>query len=237
MASRMKIGLAAGALGIGVTTLSLVGSGVTANFTAAVKDNQSLTSGDFHLQAIEGLTYAHDPHYAPATPGTVTISTTSGTSKVTFTQTNANPNDTYKYQFTVYDSGTLKGEATTVVYTPTSTPNSLMDSAVITVEQCKATTGCSATRAKLTKTTNWVPLSSQSVGTAPFAAYTTQTLHFKAGTGSGLNGFLATNTPTLKTISQGWISYRVIVTFLPTTPNSAENQAFTFNLSVTGHAI
>jgi predicted ribosomally synthesized peptide with SipW-like signal peptide len=242
----VKLGMAAGTLGLGVATLALVGTGAFASFTAQVKDNTSITSGTFHMKAFDPLAYAHDPLIG-VTPGTATVAGGT-TNSVTFTQTNADPTATYKYQFTVYDSGSLSGVVNKLVYAPTSTPNTLMDHATILVEQCvHNTVTCSAVRTTLGNTTGWTKLTSHPTpyahGSPPatFPAYESQTLPYVTPTGHSLNGFLnpnhTTGATTLAEEDSGWVTYRVIVSFSPTTPNGAEGQTFSFSLSATGHNI
>jgi predicted ribosomally synthesized peptide with SipW-like signal peptide len=133
----MKIGLAVGALGAGVTTLSLIGTGVTASFTDAVSSHNTVTAGTFKLTAVAdassckiGSTIAAITSFTPTTPVGINQSVTAGTIQntgnngntathtVSSDVTNTDTGRIYTCEFTVFDTGSLPGRITSVTYTP-----------------------------------------------------------------------------------------------------------------------
>jgi predicted ribosomally synthesized peptide with SipW-like signal peptide len=251
MNSRLKIGAAAGTIGIGVATLALVGTGTFASFTGQVGDNTQITAGKFHMQVAS----AHDPISDPAptgvTPSTwhptltqdaVQITTTGATqtAKVTFTETNGNPDATYQFTVVVYNSGTLAGSVTTVVYTPTSS-NALTSNASVVVEQSELDhnhTNTYETTYPMVQTNPHTPRHSVlPVATATFSGTKTEHLHFTSGTGS-LDGYIQPNTHTLQAnTTEAAMKYTIIVSFAKSTPNTAQGETYSFHLTFTGHVI
>jgi hypothetical protein len=260
MSHRLKFGIAAGTLGLGVATLAMVGTGAFASFTGQVKDDTSITAGTFHLSIPAADPSAvFDPAPATVTPATWDpVLTADGfaispgtTNTVTITQTNADPSSKYVYDFTVFDSGTLSGVVNKLVYQPSSSLNSLMAYANVEVEECVHNNGaCQSVRTTLNVTTGWQPVSYAPTNSPspppapPYPADAAHTLIFRYPGGDGLNGFLNPNSVqgasngnpgNLKSEDSGWITYRVIVTFTQTNiPNSAQGQGFSFTLTATG---
>lgn len=251
MSRGLKFGLGAGVLSIGAATMALVGTGTFASFTGQVKYNETVTAGDFHLQAAHVTDPITDPNATSWPQGfqlatdAATIRTVNGTSVVTVTQPTADPAATYRYTFYAYDSGTLPGQITTVKYTPTSATNTLMSHALITVLEHKSTGSFNTARTTANTTgfsalTNVGYPASLTVPPPPFAATGSYTFSHRSTSGNGLNGFLQPNTLTTttgipKSESQGWIEYRVIVSFTTANiTNAAENQHFKFQITFTG---
>lgn len=130
----MKLGLAAGALGVGITGLSLVGTGVTANFTDAVSSHNAVTSGTFKLTAVVDATSCKIGSkittitgFTPSTPtginssvkaGSIQLTANTPTHAVVSDVPNADPGRIYTCEFTVFDTGTLPGKISSVTYTP-----------------------------------------------------------------------------------------------------------------------
>jgi predicted ribosomally synthesized peptide with SipW-like signal peptide len=257
MSHHLKWLAAAGTLGVGVATLALVGTGTFAGYTAQVHDDTSITSGTFTLAVIHPLTDPVDANvvtdptlYLEESDAPPTL-TSGNTNTVTFTQTTVDPSAKSVFQFTVYDTGSIPGIVDHLAYTPTTSANTLMDYARITVEECVHNDGtCQAVRSTLTKTTGWVPMTdvgypaSATVPPPPFAATGSYTFDAKSSTGNGLNGFLnpgdtlsgGTGPTGLNTHGHGtgWITYRVILTFTPAIPNGAQGQSFSFSLTPKG---
>ena len=120
-----RTALAAGA--VGAVALALTGTGSFASFTSSVSGTNSITSGTFQLQAVPGKTSVSGPLIFDATNGGQPTQTlTAGNEPTTvgqgntlaYTLGNANPGDTYDYQFSVYDVGTLQGQVDTINYSP-----------------------------------------------------------------------------------------------------------------------
>lgn len=122
MLSRMT--LAAGALGVGALTLVGVGSYATDTSQTALQG--SIKSGTFQLQVQPGPTAVMGQLIGDANPtGQPKLSESASPEPVVpngntlaFALTNASPGDSYSYEFTVEDVGTLQGQLNTISYSP-----------------------------------------------------------------------------------------------------------------------
>lgn len=122
MLSRMTI--AAGALGVGALTLVGVGSYATDTSQTALQG--TIKAGTFQLQVQPGPTAAIGNLIGDANPTGQPKLTESASPEpvvpngntLTFNLTNASPGDSYTYEFTVYDVGTLQGQLNTISYSP-----------------------------------------------------------------------------------------------------------------------
>ena len=139
----LRIALGVGA--VGAAALALVGTGSFASFTSSVSGTNSLKSGSFQLEAVpSGTPTVSGPLIADAVNGgqpTQSLSATAEPSTVgegnslSYSLTNANPGDTYTYQFTVYDVGTLQGQVDTISYAPGSVGDALLGQMTVAVQE------------------------------------------------------------------------------------------------------
>ena len=124
MFGRVALGLVAAA----AVALALSGAGAFGNFTSSVTVNNSIHSGTFQLEALPtGTPTVSGPLIGDANPTGQPVQSLSASAEPTvvgqgntlsYSLVNASPGDTYTYQFTVYDVGTLQGELDTISYSP-----------------------------------------------------------------------------------------------------------------------
>ena len=221
MLSRRSV--VAGILGMGALSLALVGPGSFASFTSSVTGTNSISAGTFQLEALpDGSPTVSGPLIADAiNGGQPTQTLTAGAepqvvgegNSLAYTLTNASPGDTYAYQFSVYDVGTLQGQVDTITYQPGSAGAPL--EAQMTVEVQAQVNG------------TWTDVHNSSDSGAPGEALPADQAHTYYLDYAFGPAFLQPNT-----ISNGTPSYtgeensatfRVVFTFLdPTTnPNSS----------------
>jgi len=141
--SRLK--LVTGAIGLGALSLALIGPGSFASFTSSVAGTNSITTGTFQLEALpDGTPTVSGPLIGDAINGGQPSQTLSATAEPTvigqgntlsYTLANANPGDTYTYQFSVYDVGTLQGQVNTITYVPSSTGAPLEAQMTVAVQE------------------------------------------------------------------------------------------------------
>ena len=226
-----RLTLAAGALGVGA--LAFVGVGSYASFTSSVVLNNSITTGTFQLEALPtGTPTASGPFVWAQQPAAQPTQTQSATAEPTVTGegntlsyslTNAAPGDTYTYQFTVYDVGTLQGQVNTITYNPVNA-NALEQN--MTVEVQEQVNGV------------WTPIhtttSSGAAGTPLNAAYPyTFYLDYSFGPNFLQPNTIVNGQPTY-TGEEGSITYRVVFSVNASATNSVETASASPSLSVNG---
>ncbi len=123
---RFRLPLLAGLLGAGALTLAVTGPGSFASFTSAVGATNTINSGTFQLEAFtSGSPRVSGQLIGDAnTTGQPTQSLTASPepqvigegNTLSYTLTNANPGDSYTYEFYVGDVGSLPGEVDTITY-------------------------------------------------------------------------------------------------------------------------
>jgi hypothetical protein len=120
--------------------LGLTGPGSFASFTSSVAGTNSIASGSFQLEAfpfgpptVSGpLIYDASPTGQPVQSliagSEPTPAVTGQGNTLSYSLANANPGDTYTYQFNVGDTGTLQGQVDTISYqTDTGTNAQLLE--------------------------------------------------------------------------------------------------------------
>lgn len=147
MLSRLTFATAA----LGVASLAFVGVGSYASFTSSATVNNSIKTGTFQLEALpstftcgtkKATVCASGPLIGDAVNGGQPVqSFNAGTepavpsgNTLSYSLTNANPGDTYTYQFTVYDVGTLQGQINTITYSPSGS-SALAKDTTVTVQE------------------------------------------------------------------------------------------------------
>lgn len=143
MLSRLKV--VTGAVGLGALSLALIGPGSFASFTSSVAGTNSITTGTFQLEALpDGAPTVSGPLIYDAQNGGQPTQTLSATAEpqvvgqgntLAYTLANANPGDSYTYQFSVYDVGTLQGQVNTITYSPSSTGGPLEAQMTVAVQE------------------------------------------------------------------------------------------------------
>lgn len=148
MLSRLTFATAA----LGAASLAFVGVGSYASFTSSVTAQNSIKTGTFQLEALpstfacgaskssvcvsgpligDAIT-AGQPSQSLTATGEPAVPTGN---KLNYSLTNANPGDTYTYQFTVYDVGTLQGQLDTVTYTPSTMGTALEQDMTVALQE------------------------------------------------------------------------------------------------------
>ncbi len=226
-----RLTLAVGSLGVGA--LAFVGVGSYASFTSSVGLNNSITTGTFQLEAqptgtptVAGpLAWAQQPAaQATQTQSATAEPTVTGEGNtLSYSLTNAAPGDTYTYQFTVYDVGTLQGQVNTITYNPVNR-NALEQN--MTIEVLEDVNG------------TWTPVhtsdSSGAPGTPQNAAYPyTFYLDYSFGPNFLQPTKLVNGQPTY-TGEEGSVTYRVVFGINSSATNSVEGASASPTLTVNG---
>ncbi len=139
-----RLPLLAGLLGTGALALGLTGPGSFASFTSSVAGTNSIASGTFQLEAFpSGPPSVSGPLIGDAQPTGQPVQSLTASAEPTvigqgntlsYTLANANPGDTYTYQFSVGDVGTLQGQVNTISYQTDTNPNAQLLENQMTVQ-------------------------------------------------------------------------------------------------------
>ncbi len=231
MFGRLVLGFVAAA----ATALFLTGAGAFGNFTSSVTGTNAITSGTFQLQAVpSGSPSVSGPLIGDANPTGQPVQSLTASAEPTvvgqgntlsYSLVNASPGDTYTYQFTVYDVGTLQGEVDTISYNPgTPTPGTLEQNMTVEVEE--QVNGV------------WTPIHTTTASGAPgvpesAAGRYTFYLDYSFGPAFLQPNTLVNGQPTY-TGDENSATFRVVFAFNASAPNSAENATASPAISVNG---
>ena len=232
-----RLPLLAGLLGTGALALGLTGPGSFASFTSSVAGTNSIATGSFQLEAFpSGPPSVSGPLLGDASPTGQPVQSLTASPEPTpavtglgntlsYTLANANPGDTYTYQFNVGDVGTLQGQVDTISYQTDTNPNAQLLENQMTVQVQEDVNGTwtdihnnsSDGSAGVAETAagNWTYYLDYSFG----PAFLQPGFTFSAN-GSPSNSLGCPSTPNACT--EATATFRVVFTFLnPTTnPNS-----------------
>ncbi len=138
-----RLPLVASLLGAGALTLGLTGPGSFASFTSSIAGTNSIATGSFQLEAFPGSASVAGPLIWAAQPAAQPVQSLTATAEpsvigqgntLSYSLANANPGDTYTYQFSVGDVGTLQGQVDTISYQTDTNPNAQALENQMTVE-------------------------------------------------------------------------------------------------------
>lgn len=126
-------------------TVALTGTGTFASFTSSVSADNSFKTGTFQLEALPtGTPTVSGPLIGDANPtgqpkqgdsATPEPAVTGEGNTLSYSLANASPGDTYTYEFTTYDVGTLQGQINTITYQPGSEGRPLLNDMTVEVQE------------------------------------------------------------------------------------------------------
>jgi predicted ribosomally synthesized peptide with SipW-like signal peptide len=203
----------------------LIGPGSFASFTSSVVGSNSITTGTFQLEALPaGTPTVSGPLIGDALNGGQPTQALTATAEpqvvgegntLAYTLANANPGDSYTYQFSVYDVGTLQGQVNTIAYTPSSNGGALEAQMTVAVQEDQNGT--------------WTDIHNSSGSGAPGTPLPANQAHtyyldYSFGPAFVQPNKIVNNSPTY-TGEENSATFRVVFSFLnPTTnPNSSIN--------------
>lgn len=235
MLGRVALGLSAA----GAAALALTGAGAFGNFTSSVQNTGSITAGKFALEALPaGAPSVSGPLINDANPTGQPSQSLSASAEpssagqgntISYSLANASPGDTYTYQFTVYDVGTLQGEVDTISYHP-GTGAPLEQNMTVEVEEqvYSATAGGYVWTPIHTTTSNGAPGAPESAAN-PYTFY----LDYSFGP-AFLQPTTLQNGVSTYTGDENSATFRVVFAFNASAPNSVQGATASPTISVNG---
>ena len=249
-----RLPLVASLLGAGALTLGLTGPGSFASFTSSIAGTNSIATGSFQLEAFpSGPPTVSGPLISDASPTGQPVQSLSASTEPTpavtgqgktlsYSLANANPGDTYTYQFSVGDVGTLQGQVDTISYQTDTNSNAQALENQMTVEVQEQVWDSATSRYVWTDIHN--SSDSGAAGTPQTAAgnwtyyldYSFGPAFLQPGFTFSANGSPSNSLGCPATCTEATATFRVVFTFLnPTTyPNSSLNNNMVSQNAVEG---